>query len=81
MTNPPDPYEVGRAVLDRLMRHNEERKDKGAEVRQEIRKIIDAEPSLSASQVQSKLTKIRALRTVQWHMKEIRATRRRCAVD
>ena len=77
----PDPYEVGQAVLDRLMQHNEERKAQGAALRAEIRQIIDAEPKLSSREVHAKLTKPRALRTVQWHLQNIRATRRHCAND
>lgn len=77
----PDPLAVGEAVLDRLMRHNEDRKAQGAALQQEIRQIIDAEPKLSASEVRAKLTKPRALRTVQLHLQMIRAVRRSCADD
>ncbi len=77
----PDPYEVGQAVLDRLMAHNEERKSQGMARREKIRQIIDAEPELSAREVQEKLRNFDtpSLRTVQWHLQNIRATRRRCA--
>ncbi len=75
----PDPYEVGQAVLDRLMQHNEERKSQGMARREKIRQIINAEPELTAREVQEKLKDTPSLRTVQWHLQNIRAVRRRCA--
>ena len=77
----PDPLAVGEAVLDRFMQHNEKRRAQGAVLREEIRQIIDAEPKLSASEVRARLTKPRALRTVQLHLQMIRAVRRSCADD
>ena len=75
----PDPYEVGEAVLDRLMQHNEERKSQGMARREKIRQIIDAEPELTAREVQEKLNDMPSLRCVQLHLQIIRATRRSCA--
>lgn len=79
----PDPYEVGKSVLDRLMQHNEERKAQGMARREKIRQIIDAEPRLTAREVQAKLRNLDtpSLRTVQLHLQEIRAMRRSCADD
>ena len=75
----PDPLAVGEAVLNRLMQHNEERKSLGMARREKIRQIIDAEPELTAREVQEKLNDTPSLRTVQWHLQNIRATRRHCA--
>ena len=77
----PDPYEVGQAVLDRLMQHNKERKIQGMARREEIRQVIDAEPGLSAREVQAKLNDMPSLRCVQLHLQMIRAVRRSCADD
>ena len=78
MTNP-DPFDVGQAVLDRFNRHNDDRKAQGLARRETIRQIIDAEPGLTAREVQAKLNDAPALRTVQWHLQNIHATRRHCA--
>ncbi len=75
----PDPFKVGQAVLGRLMQHNTERRIQGMARREEIRQIIDAEPELTAREVQEKLRDMPSLRTVQWHLQNIRASRRRCA--
>ena len=77
----PDPYAVGLAVLDRLKQHNDERRALGLMRREEIRKVIDAEPGLTARQVRDKLNDTLSLRTVQLHLQNIRAARRHCAVD
>ena len=78
----PDPYAVGLAVLDRLKQHNDERRVKSVALREKIRQIIGADPDLTAREVQEKIIPIApALRTVQWHLQNIRATRRSCAVE
>ncbi len=78
----PDPYDVGLAVLNRLKQHNDERSAKSAALREKIRLIIDADSDLTAREVQEKIIPIApALRTVQWHLQNIRAARRRCADD
>ncbi len=80
MSSKSDPYAVGEAVLECFKRHNEERKKRGAMLRKQIRLIIDVQPELSAREVLDKLDRDKlSLRTVQWHLQKIRATRRHCA--
>ena len=75
----PDPQSVGEAVLKRFMLHNDELKVQGSMLREKIREIIEVDPELCAREVCAKLDHPRSLRTVQWHLKIIRATRRHCA--
>lgn len=64
--------DIGRAVLERLARANEERRAAAEPLRREIESILAAHPDWRAKEVQWHLTHRAKLRRVQQIMREIR---------